>query len=75
MTYLNVRGEVVPVDGEPLVREEPGLVPGLDVVDNDVGEVPGLHLPDAAVVVPDPHKLQRSQRPVQYSTVASMLRL
>ena len=37
----------------------PVLLPGLNVVDDDVGEVPGLHLPDAAVVVPDPEELQR----------------
>ncbi len=43
----------------------PVLLSGLDVVDDDVGEVPGLHLPDPAVVVPDPHKLQRPQRPAE----------
>ena len=61
LKYLNFGGELVPVDGEPSVREEPVLLPGLDIVDDDVGQVPGLHLPDPAVVVPDLDILQTSK--------------
>ena len=50
--HLDVRGELVPVDCQPAVGDEPKLGACLNVVDNDGHEEPGLHFSDPAVVVP-----------------------
>ena len=42
--YLNFSVKLIPVNGEPLIGQEPKLFARLQVVDDHVGQVPGLHL-------------------------------
>ena len=52
-SHLDLRGELIPVYGQPTVSKESELLSSLEVMDNQVAEVPRLHLPNSTVVMPD----------------------
>ena len=60
---MDLRGELIPVNGEPAIGKEAELFASLEVVEDDIAEIPGLHLPDPTVIVPDLEAHQMTQRP------------
>ena len=60
---LDLRRELIPVNGQPAIGKEAELFASLEVVDDDVAEIPGLHLADSTVVMPDLEAHQMTQRP------------
>ena len=60
---MDLRRELIPVDGKPAIGKEAELFTSLEVMDDDIAEIPRLHLPDSTVVVPDLEAHQMTQRP------------